>query len=366
VKEIEALVILSAVPTLGPIKIRLLLNHFGSALQAIQADADAVRVLPGFGSRILENWGCWKKNKSWEKTLELADNQGVKIIPFTDKRYPKRLLDLPDAPILLYVKGDILPSDARSLAVVGTRHCGLYGSEMAEKISQDLAAAGFTVVSGLARGIDTAAHRGALRKGRTFAVIGSGLADIYPQENIPLSEKIALQGALISEFPMDAPPDRQNFPQRNRIVSGMTMGTVLVEAPLRSGAMITMEKAYSQERKLFAIPGRIDNDTFQGNHLLIKSGKAQLIENARDIIGSFEDLFGAQHNIVFHQTKETRVPLEFEEQQLLSKLPNEELTIDEMANLTKLPIIKLNVLLMSLVLKQAIKEYPGKIYKKKS
>lgn len=360
----EALVVLAATPHLGPIKTRLLLSYCGSAVKAIQTESDEISGLPGFGPKILQNWGWWHRDSSWQHNLDLAKRLGARVVPFTSPEYPKRLLELPDAPVLLYVKGELKPCDTQSIAVVGTRNSGHYGNEMAETLSRDLAASGFTVVSGLARGVDTAAHRGALAKGRTIAVIGSGLADIYPQENKPLAELIAAGGAVISEFPMAAPPDRQNFPQRNRIVSGMTLGTLLIEAPAKSGAMITMDKAFAQGRKLFALPGRVDNENFKGNHLLIKSGKAQLVEDVRDICHCFDGLFGVGLGTTASQSRFEGILLEPEERTLLCQLPKEELSMDGILRLTQLPVAKLTVLLMSLVLKKAIKEYPGKIYKK--
>lgn len=271
--ELEALAILSQLPHLGSVKIRLLRGHFGSALKALEADVGEIHGLPGFGSKISQHWKRWEKDGSWQEDLELAQRHGVHILPFTAPQYPKRLLELYDVPILLYIKGEIKPEDQQSLAIVGTRNATRYGQEMAEKIASELSAMGFTIVSGLARGIDTTAHVHALRYGRTVAVIGSGLLDVYPRENRKLAEQITQKGALISEFPMKTPPDRQNFPQRNRIVSGMTLGTVLIEAPLESGAMITMQKGFSQGRKLFAVPGRVNDESFQGNHRLIKAGK---------------------------------------------------------------------------------------------
>jgi len=364
-KELEALAILTATPLLGSIRIRLLINRFGSAADAIKATLNEVAELPGFGPKILQTWGHWHKNSAWKADIDLAQENDVQLIAYTSPNYPKRLLELPDHPILLYVKGELKACDQHSIAVVGTRQAGIYGMEMAEKISQDLAGLGFTVVSGLARGIDTAAHRGALRKGRTLAVIGSGLNDIYPQENLALSQTIVQEGALISEFPMATPPDRQNFPQRNRIVSGLTLGTLLIEAPLKSGAMLTMERALDQGKKLFALPGRADNENFRGNHHLIKQGQALLIECAGDIAELFSDLFNicgsARPKL---QKKLARPALEKEEESLLNQLPSEELSFDEILQIAKVPVMKLNVLLMSLILKQAIKEFPGKSYKK--
>lgn len=354
-EELVALVNLTETPLLGSIKIRLLLQRFGSAIESLKANPKEVMKLPGFTPKVMQGWGTARS-----RSLELVDRLDLQIIPFTSPKYPKRLLELTDHPIILYVKGEIKNSDQQSIAVVGTRLASLYGKDMAAKISQELASSGITVVSGLARGIDTEAHLGALKNGRTLAVIGSGLANIYPHENAQLAEKIAENGALISEFPPETPPDRQNFPQRNRIVSGMTMGTLLIEAPVKSGAMITMQRGKEQGRKLFALPGRVDSDSFKGNHHLIKNGEAELIENAIDILNSFNGLFTYRSSIV----SKPLPPLEPAEQQLLSLLPKEELSIDDIMKISDLPVIKLNILLMSLILKKVIREYPGKIYKR--
>ncbi len=290
----------------------------------------------------------------------------IKLISWKDPSYPKRLLDIIDSPVLLYVRGEIKPKDTQALAIVGTRNPTIYGLTMSEQFSQRLAKEGFTILSGLARGIDTAAHRSALFSGRTIAVIGSGLADIYPRENSQLAEEIAQQGALISEFPMTTPPDRQNFPQRNRIVSAMSLGVLLIEAPLKSGAMITMERALLQKRQCFAIPGRIDTKDFQGNHSLIKSGKAQLVEMPEEIMDNFQNLFQGSRSSLQPSQPAQCYGFEKEELELLNQFPIEELSLEELMQKVKLPIAKLNVLLMSLMLKRAIREYPGKIYKKVS
>jgi DNA processing protein len=359
-KELEALVALSTVPYLGSIKIRLLVQHFGSAEAAITAPLDVIESLPGFGAKIMAGIESLKKNEEWKKEMDLVESMSVKLIPWTSPDYPKRLLAIEDYPALLYVRGEITRKDSQAIAVVGTRHPTIYGLEMAEKFGCELASLNFTIVSGLARGIDTAAHRGALKKGRTLAVIGSGLADVYPAENKELADEIAQHGALISEFSMKTPPDRHNFPQRNRIVSGLSLGSLLIEAPLKSGAMITMEMAKRHKRKLYALPGRADMEQFRGNHALIKQGGAQLVENVNDIANSFDLLFQNVENNNYQK----KIPLEKEEAELLKKLSHIEMTLEEITRLTNLPIAKLNVLLMSLMIKKAIREYPGKIYKK--
>lgn len=361
-EEAEALAILCSLPTLGLIKAKQLINHFGSARTALQAPSNEIAILPGFGSKICQVWEQWPTQHNWQRNLTLADAAKAELVPWNSPLYPKRLLKIPDHPLLLYMKGKPLACDQKCIAIVGTRQASIYGMEMARQFAADLAAFGFTVVSGLARGIDTAAHVAALEYGRSIAVIGSGLSDVYPAENHALSERISQKGVLMSEFPMATPPDRQNFPQRNRLVSGMTLATLLIEAPFKSGAMITMEKGLTYGKKLFALPGRLDNPNFSGNHALIKSGQAQLVENARDIANSFEDLFGS--TTVSQKNAKPVILLDKDELELLKWLPNSEFSSEEIAASTQWPAAKLNVLLMSLVLKKVLREFPGRLYKK--
>ncbi|MEI8366414.1 MAG: DNA-processing protein DprA [Parachlamydiaceae bacterium] len=358
--EHEAFAVLTSIPGLGAIKIRQLVQQIGSATDALHAAPGDIRGILGC-DKLADSWSSWQDNTTWQRDLALASQAGVQLIPYTHPLFPKSLLETHDHPALLYVQGTLKPQDAHSIAVVGTRYSGIYGNEMAATISRELAANGFTVISGLARGVDTAAHHGALEKGRTIAVIGSGLADIYPKENKDLARIISVSGALISEFPMITPPDRQNFPQRNRIVSGMSLATLLIEAPIKSGAMITMEKAFNQKRKLFALPGRADSENFRGNHALIKNGRAQLVESATDIISHFDDFFPALKPQSFDTQ---RFYLDNQEQRLLKVMPSEEIGIDFISSLVNLPIHQTQALLMGLVLKKVVKEFPGKIYKK--
>jgi DNA processing protein len=284
--ETEALLILLHLIGLGSRKIFSLIDHFGSAVAVLKTSS-----APSAYKEIFERLHNWKEQITWQRDLELVHQHKISLISYKDPAYPLALLRLTDFPPLLYVKGELLPQDAHAIAVIGTRDPTPYGTTMGHRLSKDLAQAGFTIISGLAKGIDTIAHQAALLCGRTFAVIGSGLARIYPQENSALAEAICEAGAVISEFPMETTPQRQHFPQRNRLVSGLSKGVLLVEAPLTSGAMITMYKGHLQEKRLFAIPGNIDSKSFQGNHLLIKKGIASLVETAQDILESFDDLF---------------------------------------------------------------------------
>ncbi|MBA2368539.1 MAG: DNA-protecting protein DprA [Candidatus Protochlamydia sp.] len=360
--ELESLIILTGIPLLGPIKIRLLLTHFGTAKRAIDAHLDEISILPGFGPKLLQSWETTLKEKKWKADLLLAEKLNAQFIPFTSPSYPKKLLNIDNFPPLITIQGDLKPQDNRSIAIVGTRNATFYGMEMAKKLGYEIAKAGFTIVSGLARGIDTAAHEGALEGGgRTIAVLGSGLAHLYPQENSRLASSISRQGAVMSEFPLLTPPDRTHFPRRNRIVSGLSLGTLLIEAPEKSGAMLTVGNALSQGRFVWALPGRADQENFKGNHLLIKQRKALLVENTYDVVQCLDSLL-APCSVEIKQSLQPS--LEKEEVLFLQQLPSEELSIEEIIRHTRLPINQVSVLLMSLVLKKIVKEYPGKIFKK--
>jgi DNA processing protein len=359
--ESDALLILSSCRSLGLVKIKLLVNQLGSAVNALCASAEEIAAILG-DNQLAAWWKEWSKDPSWAGNLSLVGRYGVDLLAHCDDRFPPALKQLPDGPLLLYARGSLLPADSRSIAIVGTRQPSIYGQEMAHRFARELAGYGFTIISGLARGIDTAAHLGALEQGRTIAFIGSGLSKIYPTENLKLAEKIASTGALLTEFPMATPPDRQNFPQRNRLVSGMALATLLIEAPIKSGAMITMNKALAYGKPIFAIPGRLDSDSFCGNHHLLKEGYAQLVENGGDIARHFDTLFSLAQprRSEFNPT----IALDKEELELLQWLPNCELSIEEITANFPMPIAQLNALLMSLVLKRAVKEFPGRIYKK--
>jgi DNA processing protein len=329
------------------------LHHFTKAnaqrahqlLQKYGSLTDAVASLPA--------------NDLWKRDYDAALKQNVALISFFDDHYPTSLKKLADPPLLLYVKGK-LEQQEKMFAIIGTRCCSRYGEEMAEKFGRELAQNGLYVVSGLARGIDTAAHKGAMKTGRTLAVIGSGIDHLYPRENLSLAENIGNQGAIISEYPMNTPPLQYFFPKRNRLVSALSLGCLLIEAPLKSGAMITMNLAFHQQKVCCSIPGPIDCDSFRGNHFLIKSKKAHLVENCEDVLS----LLRLEINSVISFKKETVHLLDQEEESLVKQLPSEETCFDEIALRVNLPVAKLNSLLMRLVLKQIVREYPGKFYKK--
>lgn len=369
-EEGEAVLILTSIPTFGISKVRELIRCFGSGKQALQATALEIEGLSGFGPKASEVWKQWPFQENWKQNLLLVAKQNVELVPFSSSNYPKALLDISDAPVLLYVKGEFKPIDQRAIAIVGTRQASIYGLEMARRLAYGLAGLGFTIISGLSRGVDTAAHKGALECGRSIAVIGSGLANIYPTENLALASQMQNSGAILSEFSMGMPPNRLNFPQRNRIVCGMALGTLLIEAPLKSGAMITMEMARQQGKPLFVLPGRADMESFRGNHALIKQGKGHLVEEVRDIADHFNFFFEPlpQKESLYHSHRNfqlkggIKLDLNAEEQELWNLFPNHEISIEQLLSMTTFPMSKVNGLLMSLVLKGLLKEFPGKLY----
>jgi DNA processing protein len=267
---------------------------------------------------------------------------------------------------VLYVKGKLMPKDKNGVAMVGSRMTTHYGIEVARKLGYQLAYTGVTVVSGGARGIDTAAHQGALSgKGRTICVLGTGISIVFPPENAELFERIAMNGAVVSQFPYNRKADKQSFAIRNRIVAGMTLGTVVVEANLTSGALITANFATEYGRQVFAVPGRIDSPRSKGCHELIKKG-AKLCEGVEDILSEFEYLFPASNRPP--TANETGVlpalDLSENEQKIFAVLDSEELTIDDVIRQCGLPSSAVSVALFSLEMKRLVKQLPGKLFVK--
>lgn len=359
--ELESLVILNNIPLLGTAKAKKLIDFFGSAALALDASSVDLLQIPGFNQELVKSITTWKVQTYWKQDLELIHQNNVTLLGYFDQHYPSSLKQLNNPPLILYTTGLPLREEQNHLAIVGTRNCTLYGSEHALAFSSQLAQKGMAIISGLARGIDTYAHQGAMSSGRTIAVIGSGLSHIYPKENLKLAEAIKSQGTLISEYPMLTPPNAYQFPQRNRIVSALSKGVVLIEAPLKSGAMITMDLGWQLKRKLFALPGRADAETFRGNHYLIKKGLAKLIENTADILDEFPEF---KTSPSFSSINKSTISLHHDEIALLAKIPSGECSIDQIVVAAQMPISIINGLLMGLVLKKIVKEFPGKIYKK--
>lgn len=338
---------LSLVQQMGAVRIHQLITHFGTAHDAWKAsERDLIQVkLP---SRALSSLLELRKNLDLDAELAKVASLDAHIITWADSQYPENLRHIADAPPLLYVRGTLLPSDLLALSIVGTRRATRYGIDVANRMAYWLASQGVTIVSGMALGVDTAAHRGALQaKGRTIAILGSGIDIVYPKENALLAQDVAKNGALISEFPLGTPPSGKNFPRRNRIISGLSLGILIAEAPKNSGAIITAETALEQGRDVFAIPANIFNEMGAGCNRLIQEG-AKLVMRASDIL---DELNVTYDNHVTKEKTETIAPAGDIEHQILSLLDSEPLHIDEIVRKTGLETSKVASTLAILELK---------------
>jgi DNA processing protein len=361
----EALIALNMVEGVGPVRARSLLEHFGDAAKILSASKSELVRVRNIGAETAENISAWEKSVDLAGELKRISDFGCHVLISSDENYPALLREIYDPPLVLYVKGEITAKDKNSVAMVGSRMTTHYGIETARKLGYQLAYTSVTVVSGGARGIDTAAHQGALSgKGRTIAVLGTGINLIFPVENAELFERISQNGAVITQFPFNRPADKQSFPIRNRIVAGMTLGTVVVEANLSSGALITANFATEYGRQIFAVPGRIDSPRSKGCHDLIKKG-AKLCEGVEDILSEFEYLFPASNRPPTASETGVLPALELNEneQKVFSAVKlEEESSIDEVIRASGLPSSAVNVALFSLEMKRLVKQLPGKLF----
>ncbi|HWQ93853.1 MAG TPA: DNA-processing protein DprA [Clostridia bacterium] len=360
----EAWVALNMIEHVGPVRVRQLLKHFGDAPAILAASTRQLLQVQGIGEDTAEAIAGWEKGIDLAAELKRIDDYGCQVVTQLDPDYPQLLREIYDPPIVLYVKGKLLAKDKNSVALVGSRMTTPYGMETARKLAYQLAYMGVTVISGGARGIDTAAHQGALTaKGRTIAVLGTGINVIWPAENKELFERVAASGAVITQFAFNRPGDKQSFPIRNRIVAGMTLGTVVIEANLSSGALITANFANEYGRQVFAVPGRIDSPRSKGCHDLIKKG-AKLCEGAEDVLSEFEYLFPPSNKPP--SASETGVlpalELSANEQKVFDTLNSEETSIDEVIRKSGLPPSAASVTLLSLEMKRLIRQLPGKMF----
>src|SRR5438477_2828757 len=294
----EASIALNMLPTGGPVRLRKLLEVFEEPQQILAAKRSELRKVEGIGNEVADQISNWESTIDLPAELQRIRDFGATVITQQWPSYPRSLREIHAPPIVLYVWGELLDRDHHAIGVIGARRTTHYGTESAKKLAYQLAYAGLTVISGLARGIDTAAHQGALAaKGRTIAVIGSGLAKLYPPENGPLAGKIRSgNGAIVSEFSMDIEPDRQTFPMRNRIISGWSHGILVVEAGINSGALITVSQAIEQGRSVYAVPGHINAPTAHGSNRLIQQG-AKLVMDASDILDDLQILLPEKEKI---------------------------------------------------------------------
>jgi DNA processing protein len=372
--DLKYWIALKSIDGVGNIGFKNLVDAFGSPHNVFGVSLHTLMVVPGIGRKTAANIKDFKEWHKIEKELELINKLDAHIITYENPLYPQSLLNIYDFPVILYTRGT-LKADDINVAVVGSRIASTYGKFSTEKLCRELALKNITIVSGLARGIDSAAHRGALAgKGRTIAVLGCGLDTVYPSENEKLSREIASHGAVITEYPFGTPPNSQNFPARNRIISGISLGVVVVEANEKSGSLITARLALEQGREVFAVPGSIDSAGSRGTHKLIKEG-AKLIETVDDILDEILPQVGRRHhdnnNIPpFLNSREKEISKETtiahgltdNENSVLKVISSKAVDVDRIITSTGLkPNDVLNILL-TLELRGIIKQLPGKMF----
>ncbi|MCS6802276.1 MAG: DNA-processing protein DprA [Chloroflexota bacterium] len=346
---------LARVPGIGPSKFRRLEQAFGDLSFAWRASAAALAAA-GIDERTREALAAAKASIDPERELEQLHRAGVRAFDWNDPAYPRLLREIDAAPPVLFVRGTLRDEDSRAIAVVGTRRATPYGRQAAAQFARDLAQRGYTVVSGLARGIDTVAHLASLDAGgRTIAVFGSGLDIIYPAENAKLAARIVEQGALVSEYPLGTKPAPTNFPQRNRIISGLSRGVLVVEGDRSSGALLTLAYALNQNRETFAVPGSIFSSLSDGPNQFIKRGLAKLVSTVEDVI----DEVGPLQGRLDMQEALTDDPVEAA---LLPHLSREPLHIDELCRLADLPAASVSAALVMLELKGVVRHLGGMQY----
>jgi len=336
-----------------------LIKYFGSVRAAWEATVKELSGAPGIGAEGPAGLARRRDRLDLDGLVVKLESAGISFVCYNEPGYPEKLISIFDPPPVIFVRGSLKSNDNLAVAVVGSRKPSPYGQLMAEKLTKDLAAVGITVVSGMARGIDTIAHKGALAGcGRTIAVLGCGPDVVYPRENKKLMEQIMNNGAVISEFPPGSPPEAWHFPARNRIISGLSLGTVVVEAGEKSGALITADFALEQGRDVMAVPGNVVNPLSRGAHRLIKQG-ARLVEGAGDIIDELgmERLFPLPDS-----SGEGTVKMSKEEEALYRLLSFEQVSLDELIRQSGLVPQKVMAALMYLEIKGLTRELPGKFY----
>jgi DNA processing protein len=357
--DIIAALRLALVPGVGPRLRRALLDRFGSPAAVLAASPSDLRSVPGIGAKLTRELShAGQIDVAAE--LELCRDHGIAILAPGQVAFPRMLQEIPDPPGVLFARGGIRPVDALAIAIVGSRHATHYGLAQAERLAGSLARAGLTIVSGLARGIDGAAHRGAIAAGgRTIAVLGSGLLNIYPPEHVNLAGDVVAHGALVSESPPRAQPLAGVFPQRNRLISALSLGVIVVEASERSGALITARHAIEQGRDVFAVPGRVDSRMSRGPHRLIRDG-AKLVETADDVLEELGPLVAAttgEDGQAIHHPAE--LLLNEQEQQVLAAIRGEATPIDLVIAASGLPASQVLSTLSVLEMRRLIRRISG-------
>lgn len=357
----EYLIGLNLIPELTPRRMRILLDHFSSPEEMWRAPQGALSSLSGFSAEIATKVVNQRSEQALDKELERARALHVSILTILDEDYPPLLRQIDNPASVLYVRGESFIDTTRTLAIVGTRRSSRYGRMLASSLAQGLASLGLIIVSGLAIGIDTAAHKGTLENGRTVAVLGSGLAHIYPASNSRLATQICEQGgSLVSEYPLTMPPSKWTFPQRNRIISGLSRGVIVVEAPMRSGALITARLAMEQGREVFSVPGNATSTASAGTNALIKDG-AKLVTCVDDVVSEFPDLAAlTKPSAKSQQQRETT--LSPEERRVYDLIGLEPLHIDDIISRVGISPTRAAQILLMLQMQGLIEQIEGRRY----
>jgi len=363
---------LALTPGIGARRGKSLLARFRTPGAILEASLDKLSEVENIGRGVAKKIVEGRQRVDLGRQIKLIEKNKVTLIPLDSEFYPASLKSIIDPPLLLFVKGEILPQDFFSIAMVGTRRASLYGRIMSENLSRELAEKGFTVVSGGARGIDTFSHQSALKaNGRTLAVLGCGLDIVYPPENKKLFGEIEGKGAVISEFPLITRPDKGNFPARNRIISGLSLGVVVIEAPHKSGALITVTHANEQGREVFSVPGRADSFVSKGTNQLLREG-AKLVESADDIIEELEPiLINKLKEFKAGQTQPealgVKESLSLEsglddksENRLYGLITRQAVTLDELIGKANMDVSRVSGILLNLQVRKLIRQLPGK------
>jgi DNA processing protein len=360
----EACIALNMLPTVGPVRLRKLLEVFEKPERALAAKRTELRAVEGIGREVADQISNWEEIVDLAAELKRVQEFGASVITQDSPSYPKALREIHAPPIVLYVWGELAERDHHAIGIIGARRTTHYGTESAKKLAYQIAYAGLTVISGLARGIDTAAHQGALAaKGRTIAVIGAGLSKLYPPENRALAEKIRNgNGAIVSEFSMEIEPDRQTFPMRNRIISGWSHGILVVEAGINSGALITASQALEQGRSVYAVPGHINAPSAIGSNRLIQQG-AKLVMDAGDILDDLQILLPETKPLPEAATRPLP-DLSPEERRVYDAIDSTETPIDQIVTKSDLSSAVVSSTLLRLELKHLVKQLPGKYFVK--
>jgi DNA processing protein len=358
---VRALLALHLVPGLGPRLTAALLERFGSAGAAREARADQLQEIPHIGPKLAGQLSEALRQVDVDAEMERMERHQVRLLALGTADYPAPLATIYDPPHLLYVRGSLAKKDTNAVALVGSRKCTAYGKRVAERLAADLARAGFTIVSGLAYGIDACAHRGALQAGgRTLAVLAGGLSRIYPPEHKGLAEEVQAAGALLSEAAMSQEPLPGMFPARNRLISGLVRGVVIVEANEQSGALITAHHAAEQGREVFAVPGPVDSPASAGTLQLLRQG-AKLVRHAEDVL---EDLDGIAP-LVPPPKAEPPAGLTGVEQRVWDFLEGQSRAIDDITRHLGVPVAEASQVLMMLEMKKVVRRLPGNQYERR-